>query len=122
MQLGRLLVPQVEEAVPGVVGVQPHLGAGGLPAALDAHLEGLLAAHAELVLALAAGEVHTPAPRQRVAELARRALDAVLAEVTLQPGGLVVGVVVLLPFGKVLAADVLVRVFPLKDKIVYLTL
>ena len=65
--------------------------APGSPAALDAHLEGLVAAHAELVFALGAGEVHAPAPGKRVPEVAGGADDhVVLLQVALQTPGLVV--------------------------------
>ena len=48
LQLLRLLVAEVEEAVSRVVGVQPLLGATRLFAALDAVSEGPLASDAEL--------------------------------------------------------------------------
>lgn len=61
-ELAGLLVPQVEEAVPGVVRVQAQLGAVRRLPALGTHGEGLGAARAELVLALGARAVHAAAP------------------------------------------------------------
>lgn len=57
----RLLVPEIEEAVPGMVRVQAQLGAVVAEAAARAHRERLAAAVAELVLALRAREVHAAA-------------------------------------------------------------
>ena len=96
--------------------MEPQLGARRLLAAPDPHLEGPLAADAELELALRAGEVHAAAEREQVAELARRARDAVLGELFLEPRGLVVGVVVLLPLGELLAVYALVRLQPLQRR------
>ena len=91
LQVRGLLVSEVEKAVSWVVGVESEAGAPGSPAALDAHLEGLVAAHAELVFALGAGEVHATAPGKRVPEVAGGADDhVVLLQVALQAPGLVV--------------------------------
>ena len=97
-----------------MVRVQPQLGARRLLPAPDAHLEGPLTADAELELALRAGEVHAAAEREEEAVLARRAGHAVLGQLPLQPRRLVVGVVVRLPLGELLAAYALVRLQPLR--------
>ena len=52
LQVCWLLVAQVEEAVAGVVGVEPHLGTAGILAAPGTQLERLLAPDTELKLAL----------------------------------------------------------------------
>ena len=57
--------------------------------------------------------MHAAAAREGVAELAAGAGDAVLGEVSLEALGLVVGVVGVLPRGKVLAADPGVSLLPL---------
>ena len=93
--------------------MEAELGTGGLLAALGAHLEGSVAAHTELELALRAGEVHAAAEREEEAVLARRAGHAVLGQLPLQPRRLVVGVVVRLPLGELLATYALVRLQPL---------
>ena len=97
-----------------MVGVESQLGAARALATLHTHLEGLLAADAELELTLGAGEVHAAPAGEGVAELAAGAGDAVLREVGLQTLGLVVRVVGLLPGGEVLAADAGVSLLPLK--------
>ena len=97
-----------------MVRVQPQLGARRLLPAPDAHLEGPLTADTELELALRAGEVHAAAEREEEAVLARRAGHAVLGQLPLQPRRLVVGVVVRLPLGELLAAYALVRLQPLR--------
>ena len=56
--------------------------------------------------------MHTAPFGERVSEVAVGAGDAVLGQVLLQPGRLVVGVVLLLPPGKGLAADSLVLWLP----------
>ena len=56
--------------------------------------------------------MHTAPLGERVSEVAVWAGDAVLGQVLLQPGRLVVGVVLLLPPGEVLAADPLVLRLP----------
>ena len=100
-----------------MVRVKPHLCTRRLLAAPDAHLEGPLTADAELELALRAREVHAAAERKQVAELARRAGDAVLGQLLLKPRGLVVGIVVRLPLGEIITAYALVSLQPLrKDK------
>ena len=100
-----------------MVRVKPHLCTRRLLAAPDAHLEGPLTADAELELALRAREVHAAAEREQVAELARRAGDAVLGQLPLKPRGLVVGIVVRLPLGEIVTAYTLVSLQPLrKDK------
>ena len=58
LQLDGLLVAQVEETVARMMGVKAELGAVAAHAALGAHDEAHAATAAELVLALAAGEVH----------------------------------------------------------------
>lgn len=58
LQLHGLLVAQIEETVAWMMGVQAELGAVGADPALGAHHEAHAAAAAELVLALAAREVH----------------------------------------------------------------
>ena len=95
-----------------MVRVQPQLGARRLLPAPDAHLEGPLTADAELELALRAGEVHAAALGESVAEVAVGTGDPVLRQVLLQPGRLVVRVVLLLPLGEVLAGDPLVLRLP----------
>ena len=80
LQVFGLFVAQVEEAVARVVGVQAELGAERADVAAGAHQEGPAAADAELVLALAAREVHATAARQGELEVALRALDAVLGQ------------------------------------------
>lgn len=52
LEIVRLLVSEIEEAVPGVMGVETELGAARLLPALGAHLERLVAANAEFVLTL----------------------------------------------------------------------
>ena len=52
LKIVRLLVSEIEEAVPGVMGVKTELSAARLLPALGAHLERLVAANAEFVLAL----------------------------------------------------------------------
>ena len=96
-----------------MVRVQPQFGARRLLPAPDAHLEGPLTAYAELELALRAGEVHAAAGREEEAVLARRAGHAVLGQLPLQSRRLVVGVVVRLPLGELLATYALVRLQPL---------
>ena len=95
-----------------MVRVQPQFGARRLLPAPDAHLEGPLTAYAELELALRAGEVHAAALGESVAEVAVGTGDPVLRQVLLQPGRLVVRVVLLLPPGEVLAGDALVLGLP----------
>ena len=52
LKIVRLLVSEIEQAVPGVMGVETELGAAWLLPALGAHLERLVAANAEFVLTL----------------------------------------------------------------------
>ena len=99
-----------------MVRVKPQLCARRLLAAPDAHLEGPLTADAELELALRAREVHAAAEREQVAELARRAGDAVLGQLPLKPRGLVVGIVVRLPLGEIVTAYTLVSLQPLRKQ------
>jgi len=113
LQLGGLLVAQVEEAVAGVVRVEAKARAVGADLALRTHHEALVAARAELELALRTRKVHAAAPGQREAAHALRTGDAVLGQVTLQPDRLRVGVVGRLPLGELFARDSLVLLHPL---------
>lgn len=61
--------------------------------------------------------MHATAPRQGVLEVTCRADDAVFGQVFLQALGLVVGIVGLLPGGKRLTRDALVRRFPLSEDV-----
>lgn len=114
MQLGRLLVTQIEEAVAGVVRVEAEARAVGTDLALRAHHEAPVAARAELKLALRTRKVHAAAPGQREAAHALRTGDAVLGQVALQPDYLRVGVVGRLPLGKLVARDSLMLLHPLQ--------
>lgn len=75
LQLVRLLVPQVEQAVPRVVRVQAEPRAVLAEPAARAHHERLAAAVAELVLALRAREVHAAAPLTKCLEYYRAWVD-----------------------------------------------
>lgn len=114
LQLRRLLVPQVEEAVAGVVRVQSQLAAVLAHPALGPHHERLTAPVAKLVLALGASEMHAAPSGEGVSELALRAVDAVLGEVLGHGGGLVLGVVGVLPLGELLTRDSFVLFLPLQ--------
>lgn len=96
-----------------MVRVQAQLGAVRRHVTLGAHHERLVAAEAELELALGAGEVHTAAPRQRVLEAAVRAADAVGLEMAGHTECLELRVVGFLPLGELVAGEALVLGFPL---------
>lgn len=111
-ELRRLLVPEVEEAVPGVVGVKPELGAVRSHTALGPHGEGLGAARAELVLALRARAVHATALGEGKLRATLRASDAVFREVLGEPRGLRLGIILLFPLSELFTRYVLVLLLP----------
>ena len=107
-----MLSPQVEETVARMVSVEAQLGTAWVLPALGAHLEWFVAANTELELALSAGKMHAAALGESVAEVTLGTGDPVLGQVLLQPGRLVVRVVLLLPAGEVLAGDAVVLGLP----------
>jgi len=115
LELCWLLVAQVEEAVAGVVRVETEAGAVGAHLAARAHHEALVAARAELELALWTREVHAAAPGQREPTQTLRTGDAVLGQVALEADRLFVGVVGRLPLGELIARDFLVLLHPLPN-------
>lgn len=116
MKVRRFLVPQVEEAVARVVGVESHLGTCWSLATLDTHLEWSFATNAELELALGAGEVHAAALSQGISELTIGTLDPVFSQVLFNSFRLIIGIIGFFPDCKVFTADSLVGSLPLHEK------
>ena len=114
LQFRGLFVPQIEQTVTGVVGVQTQFGAVLAHPALGPHHEGFSAPVAKFVLALGAGEMHAAPASQGVPKFTLRAVDAILGEVFGDCSGLILGVVGVLPLCEFFATYTFVLLFPLE--------
>ena len=117
LQIGRLLVTQIEEAVARMMSVQAELGAERTDRTSSAHEERPSASGTEFILALTARKVHATATSQGELEAALGTTDSVLGQVLGQSIRLEFVVVLFLPLGEFLARNALVLLLPLKCSI-----